>query len=169
MFNLFFLVFSAIAVGIGLSFLITRSKAPGQDAFILPEDDAKKDPTDKKRLVLSDLQKLGERLCAENNLTVKERIPDTEQEVYWVAESKNEFFFGNYVLGFLETTENHPIVTLTDLLEFKDFIKSVGSAKGFFFTTGYFSRDVHQPLEGPKVTLYNRIKVLDELIRLSIG
>ena len=90
-------------------------------------------------------------------------MTNSENEVYWIAESTNEFFFGSYVLGFYQVDINRRFITMHDVLELKDFIKSVGSSKGFLFTTGYFTRDVHQPLEGPKVTLYNRMKILSEL------
>jgi len=45
----------------------------------------------------------------------------------------------------------------------------VQSTKGFYFSTGYYTRDVHQPLEGPKVALYNRKKVLEEMKRFGIS
>jgi hypothetical protein len=169
MFSLFFIVFFAVAVGIALAVFATRQQLPGGAQLVPPEEDFDKDPKDKQPLALDDLYKLGDYLCKENGLVVKDRIVNGNNEVYWVAESKNEFFFGNYVLGFVETNQAWPFITMHDILEFKDFIKSVGSTKGFFFTTGYYTRDVHQPLEGPKVTLYNRLKVLDELKSHSLS
>jgi len=165
MFNIFFVAFGFIVLAVLLALYITRQKTPGEAPLVPPEDDFNKDPKDQRALTLEDLQRLAEHLCKENKLTVKDRLKNDEFETYWIAESTNEFFFGNYVLGFLVTGPGHLFVTLSDLLEFKDFIKSTGGAKGFFFTTGYFTRDVHQPLEGPKVTLYNRLKVLEELKR----
>lgn len=163
MFSLFGIAFVAIAVGIILAVLVTRQKTPGNEPLVPPEEDFDRDPKGVPPLRLEDLFKLGEAMCREHALTVKERISQSPLEVYWIAESTNEFFFGNYVLGFVEVDEERRYVTMHDVLEFKDFIKSVSSTKGFFFTTGYFTRDVHQPLEGPKVTLYNRRKVLEEL------
>lgn len=136
--------------------------------MVPPEDDFLKDPTNFGPLNFAHLFQLGERLCSENGLTLKDKIQVSPQEVYWITESSNEFFFGNYVLGFFETSERHPFVSLPTILEFKDFIKSAGSTKGLFFSTGYFTKDVLQPLEGPKVSLYNRLKVLEELGRFQI-
>lgn len=163
MFNIFFLVFVAVAVGLGLAIFITRQKTPGNALLVPPEEDYDRDPKEEKALHLEDLYRLAEKLCRENELTIKEKISQSPTEIYWIAESQNAFFFGNYVLAFVEVNEEKRFVTMSDVLEFKDFIKSVGSSKGFFFTTGYFTRDVHQPLEGPKVSLYNRLKVLTDL------
>ncbi len=134
------------------------------------EEDAEKDNLNARALELPDLFKLGELLCKEHQLVLKETIEINENEVYWVTESTNEFFFGNYVLGF-HKVKPKAYLSLPTLFEFKDFIKSAGSAKGFFFSTGFFTRDVYQPLEGPKVTLYNRLKVLEEMKKhgLSLG
>ena len=112
---------------------------------------------------------MGEKLCEENKLSIKDRVTVSENEVYWIAESNSEFFFGNYVLGFFETSPKHPYVSLPTIFEFKDFVKSVTSNKGFFFTTGYFTKDVHQPLEGAKVSLYNRLKIIYELQRFKLS
>jgi hypothetical protein len=168
MFNIFTLVFFAIVIGIVLAVVATRQKLPGSASLVPPEEDFDKDPA-VRQLGLEDLFSVGEKLCVENGLVVKDKIQIAPNEVYWITESKNEFFFGNYVLGFFQTTENEKFVSLPTLLEFKDFIKSVSSTKGFFFTTGYFTRDVHQPLEGPKVSLYNRRKILDEMNRFQIA
>jgi hypothetical protein len=162
MFSVFFIVFIAVFIGIALSIFATRQRAPGE-SLIPPEVDYDHDPKSEPPLTLDDLYRLGEHLCRENELTVKETLVNSPTEVYWVAESKNEFFFGNYVLGFYQVEPSRPFITMHDVLEFKDFIKSAGSTKGFVFTTGYFTRDVHQPLEGPKVALYNRLKILTEL------
>lgn len=161
MFNILFLPFLAIAIGITIAILITR-KAPLSVSLVPPEEDFDTDTKSEPALTLTDLTRVAERMCSENGLTIKDRIVDSPEEMYWVAESKNEFFFGNYVLGFLVVNEGRPFATMRDILDFKDLIKSHGSTKGFFFTSGYFTRDVHQPLEGPKVTLYNRKKVLLE-------
>ena len=137
--------------------------------MIPPEEDFDLDPKDEKPLEFEDLFKLARKLIEENKLKIKDELVQDEDEIYWVAESQNDFFFGNYVIGFFKVSEDTPYVGMTKILEFKDFIKSVGSTKGLFFTTGYFSRDVHQPLEGPKVSLYNRLKVLNELKKYEIS
>jgi hypothetical protein len=166
MFNIFFLCFLAVAFAIGLSVLITRSENPSGAPLVPPEDDFANDPKDRVPLTMTDLQRLAQHMCETNELKVNERLENSGKETYWIAESKNEFFFGNYVFCFSDHSEGNPFVELHDLLEFKDFVKSMQSTKGFFFTNGYFTRDVHQPLEGPKVVLYNRRKVREELDRL---
>ncbi len=151
-----------------LAMIITRTKPASNVPMIPVEEDADKDDKSVRALELSDLFKLGEKLCGENELRVKDTIQINENEVYWVAESTNEFFFGNYVLAFHKVKPDS-YLSLPTLFEFKDFIKSVSSAKGFFFSTGFFTRDVYQPLEGPKVTLYNRLKVLDEMKKHNLS
>ncbi len=159
----------AIGVGLVLAIFITRQKNTATLNLVPPEEDFDKDQGDVAPLTLADLYTLADRLCRDNELTVTQRVNESPDEVYWVAESKNEFFYGNYVLGFRAVGDDHPYATMRDILEFKDFTKSQGSNKGFYFTTGYFTRDVHQPLEGAKVALYNRKKVLEELKRLPEG
>ena len=168
MFNIFFIAFAAVAVGLFLSILITRSKENHPSPHMIPEDDSDRDPKGLRALTLSDLFVVGERLCLENKLRIKEKLKNSDRETYWIVESENEFFFGNYVLGFCEVSPTLPCVSLQDLLEFKDFVKSTGTNKGFYLTTGYFTRDCHQPLEGPKITLYNRLKVYNELKRFGL-
>lgn len=146
-----------------LAIFATRQKLPGNQSLVPPEDDALHEKPGTPPVTRADLEKLGERMCAENKLTVKDRMKNSERETYWIAESNNEFFFGTYVLAFSTVDENTRYIPLAELLEFKDFVKSVGSTKGLFFTNGYFTRDVHQMLEGPKVALYNKRKVLEEL------
>lgn len=165
MFNIFSLAFFAIVVAIGLAIYITRQKKPGSPIGVLPEEGF-----DPSRLIrMSDVFAVAERICDANALKIKERLNVSERETYWIAESVNPVFFGSYVFGFLEADSQQPLVILTTLLEFKDFIKSVGSTKGFYFTNGFFTRDVHQPLEGPKVALYNAVKVEEEHKRLGVS
>ncbi len=167
MFSIFFIVGFAVAVGLGLAIFATRQKLPGNASLVPPEDDADKDG-ELASVSLEQLQKLGEGLCKQNKVTIKDRIVNSDRETLWIGESQNEFFYGSYVLAFSLVSEEHPYITLTELLEFKDFVKSVQSTKGFFFTNGYFTRDVHQMLEGPKVTLFNKRKVLEDLKKYSI-
>jgi hypothetical protein len=169
MFSIFFLVGFAIVLGLGLAILVTRTSGRPTVPMIAPEEDYDQDPSQEKPLEFEDLYKLARKMCAQNGLIIKDELVQDEHEIYWVAESQNDFFFGSYVIGFFRVSEETPFVGMTKILEFKDFIKSVGSTKGLFFTTGYFSRDVHQPLEGPKVSLYNRLKVLNELKKYQIS
>lgn len=163
MFNLFFLAFIAIAIGAVIAVLITRKASPGRDTMLLPEDEAAKDGAlTAPSLRMAQLYELAEALCRERSLEIVDRSEESPEEAYWVAKHNDPFFLGNYVFGFMVTTEAHPLVSLTDLLGFKDFVKGAESRKGFLLISGYFSRDVHQPLEGPNVTLFNRRKVLEE-------
>ena len=168
MFNVFTISFGAVFLGLFLAVWVTRQKSDSPLQLVPPEDDFTKDPKSTRKLTLVDLLRVGERQCAENQLTITEKIQMNENEVYWIVSSANDFFFGNYVLSFFNPAEGL-LVNLPKLFEFKDFIKSVQSNKGFFLTTGYFSRDVHQPLEGPKISLYNRLRVIHEMSRLGCG
>ena len=168
MFSIFLIVGIAIAVGIGLAMLATRHLPPGTPTLVPPEDDASEPEGGLQTVTPGHLEKLAETLCRENKVVIRDRLNNSPREIYWIAESNNDFFFGTYVLGFLLTDAANPYITMSDVLEFKDFLKSLGSGKGLLFTTGYFTRDVHQPLEGPKVTLYNKRKVLEELERLKL-
>ena len=163
MFSVFSIAFLAIGLGIFLAVYITKNPAPGVITTVPPEEDYDSDAELNARLHLKDLFRLGEKLLKEHNLELKDTLVQNENEVYWVAESQSEFFYGNYVLGFIQVPEERPFYTMKELLEFKDFVKSSTSAKGFLFISGYFTRDAHQPLEGPKVTLYNKRRVLTEL------
>jgi hypothetical protein len=167
MFSIFLIVFFALAVGMALAVFASRQTTPNAPPLVPPEDDYAKDAKEERALTLDDLYRVAEKLCTENKLRIKDRLKNSETEVYWIAESQNEFFAGNYVLGFIQTTPHHPFVLMTDVFELKDFIKSMGCSKGFLFTTGYFTRDIHQPLEGAQVTLYNRRKVLNSLKGLA--
>lgn len=167
MFNIFTLAFFAIFLGIALAVFATRQKLPKDTVLVPPEEDAQKDPPS-LILNLNHLYQLGEKMLEQNQLKIKDKLNLKPHETYWIAESTNPFFYGNYVLAFFETSPKQPYVSLSNLFEFKDFLKSVGSTKGLFFTNGYFTRDVHQPLEGPKVSLYNRKKSIEELEKLGI-
>lgn len=168
MFNIFTIAFVAIVVALALAMFVTRRSPKPLSALVPPEEDFDLDKGDRAPLTLQHLFLLAEKLCEENNLKVKERMILSETEAAWLTESSNEFFVGNYVFGFLQVDDQHPYATMSNILEFKDFVKSMTSIKGYYFTTGYFTRDVHQPLEGPKVALYNRRKVLEEFKRLNL-
>ncbi len=163
MFSIFGVAFFGIVLAIFLAIFITKNPAPGVVTAVPPEEDYDRDAELKRKVTLEDLYRLGEALLKEHKLELIEKRQQTEHEVYWIAQSRSEFFYGNYVLGFVQVPEDRPFYTMKELLEFKDFVKSSTSAKGFMFITGYFTRDAHQPLEGPKVTLYNKRKVLTEL------
>jgi hypothetical protein len=169
MFNIFTLAFGAIGFALVLAVLITRQKLPGGQSLVPPESDYDNDPQTSPAPPLEKLYLLAERLCLENDLTITQKMVQSETEAYWIAESTNDFFFGSYGVGFLLVHEKKPFVTMSDVLEFKDFIKSTGGGKGLLLTNGYFTRDVHQPLEGPKLTLYNKLRVLTELNRFAIS
>jgi hypothetical protein len=169
MFNIFFLVFAAVAFGALLAMWVTRKATPEEVQFIPPEDAYENDAKLGRTVTMEDLHSVAGALSKEHRLEVKEKLINSPHEHYWITESKEEFFSGNYVIAFLQTTNEHRFATMTDILEFKDFIKSAGSSKGLFFTTGYFTKDVFQPLEGPKVTYYNKPKVLEEMDRLKLN
>lgn len=169
MFSILGIAFGAIFLGMVLSVFITRNSPPQPIQFAPPEDDEAKDPKEVRALTLDDLYQLGEKICEKNDLLLKTKIPVSETEVYWVAESKNELFWGSYVLGFNQATSEKPYISMATILEFKDFIKSVTSAKGLYLTTGYYTKDVYQPLEGPKVNLYNRLKVIEEMKEVGVS
>jgi len=163
MFSILGIAFGAIFLGAFLAVFITKSNPPQPIQFAPPEDDEAKDPKEIRDLTLEDLFRLGAKICEKNELVLKTTIPINDEEVYWVAESKNELFWGSYVIGFHRATVQNPYTSMSTILEFKDFIKSVTSAKGLYLTTGYYTKDVYQPLEGPKVNLYNRLKIIDEM------
>jgi len=167
MFNLFFIAFAAVGLGLVISIFITRKSPPDKSAMGIPEQDYETDPKELAQLTLADLDRLTTQICQKNGLIIKEKIPENDYEIYYIANSDNPITGGDYVFALVETTENRPFISMTEVLKFKDFVKSVGSTKGFFFTTGYFLREVHQPLEGVKVTLYNRRQALKELGRLA--
>lgn len=169
MFSILGIALGAILLGMVLAVFITRSTPPQPIQFAPPEDDEARDPKAVRDLTLDDLYRLGEKICEKNDLVLKTTIPVSETEVYWVTESKNELFWGSYVLGFHRATPEKPYVSMATILEFKDFIKSVTSAKGLYLTTRYYTKDVYQPLEGPKVNLYNRLKIIDEMKELGIN
>jgi len=160
MFNIFFIVFIAIFIAFGLAIFITKSDGKNKPIMVGPEDDQLTDDPE-KTVGLEDLFNVAERLCKEHQLTIRDRMKHSESDYYWVVESDDSFFYGVYVLGFFKVTSDHPMVSMSQILEFKDFVKSLGGAKGFFFTTGYFTRDCHQPLEGPKVKFYNKQRILE--------
>ncbi len=168
MFNIFTLSFLAIAIGLGLAIWITRSKPPGTPSLVPPEDAFERDSSTEPIPSLEQLYRLAECLCRENKLSIKDKIVQSETDAYWIAESQNEFFFGSYGVGFLLVHELRPFILMSDVLEFKDFIKSTGAGKGILLTNGFFTRDVHQPLEGPKLTLYNKARVLEELRKFKL-
>jgi hypothetical protein len=169
MFSILAIAFGAIFLGMVLSVFITKNSPPQPIQFAPPEDDEARDPKDIRPLTLNDLYRLGEKICEKNDLVLKTTIPVSETEVYWVAESKNEIFWGSYVLGFHQATSQDPYISMATILEFKDFIKSVTSAKGLYLTTGYYTKDVYQPLEGPKVNLYNQLKIIEEMKTLGVN
>lgn len=168
MFNIFTLAFVAIGFGLFLAFIITRKAKPLGFSLVPPEEDSDTDPKEIRPLTFEDLFKLGEALCKENGLVIKEKTPVSKEEAYWITESPNAFFQGNYVLGFYVPENSTSYVSLPTILEFKDFVKSATSTKGLFFNAGYFTRDVLQPLEGPKCSLYNRKRVISEFKRLGL-
>lgn len=168
MFSILGIAFGALFVGAFLAVFITKSNPPQPIQFAPPEDDEARDPKEVRPLVLDDLYRLGEKICEKNDLVLKTTIPVSDHEVYWVTESKNELFWGSYVIGFHQATPQSPYISMSTILEFKDFIKSVTSAKGLYLTTGYYTKDVYQPLEGPKVNLYNRLKVIQEMKEFGI-
>ncbi|MEZ4751946.1 MAG: hypothetical protein R3B54_15340 [Bdellovibrionota bacterium] len=166
MFNLFFLVFFAIVIAAGLAVLITRGSSPTKESFLLPEEDKATDPSGPS-LALEDLERLVKHLCESKGLKLKERLVNSPEEVVLVAENEDPILYGTLVFGCVEAAEPQGLTPLSAVLEFKDFVKGLGSTKGFLLTTGYFSRDVHQPLEGVKITLFNRKRVMAELAKLS--
>ena len=162
MFNIFVLAFMAIFFGLMIAVWMTRKALPPGSGHVIPEEDSQKDPSEIRPLTLEDLKKLGKALCEENQLTIIETLPG-EFEENWVLESQNPIFAGKFVFTFVAKPKDDPFVLLADLLQFKDFVKSMQAGKGFFFTSGYFTRDVHQPLEGVAVSLYNRLRVIEDL------
>jgi len=74
MFNIFTLVFFAVALGMLLAVIATRQKVPNMPSLVPPEEDADRDPKDVRELTLEDLFKVGEKLMTENELTLKDKI-----------------------------------------------------------------------------------------------
>jgi hypothetical protein len=160
MFNIFGVVLVAIVGGIVLSIIATRKHPPGQLTLVPPEDDYEKHTH--KEMPFPSVIAMAEKICGENGLNILQRMKVSDREQYWISENESPVFQGKYVFGFFEVSSERPFVPLSVILEFKDFIKSVGSTKGFYFTNGFFTRDVHQPLEGPGVALYNAKRIAED-------
>lgn len=165
MFNIFTLSIGAIGLAIVLAIAITRQTVSGNPVRVLPEED--RDAPEAKLQSMAAVELVARGLCLEAQLTVKEEIAVSEKETYWIAESTSPVFQGQYVFGLVRAVSVDDCVTLSTLLEFKDYVKSAGSTKGILLTNGFFTRDVYQPLEGPRVTLYNSRRVQLESARLG--
>jgi hypothetical protein len=165
MFSIFAILFVATAIGVSLAVFMTRNPPPGSPHVIPEAEYNQDDPA--KNISITDLQTLVRALFSEHELTLKETVTESPTEEYWIAESNSPLFSGTYVFGLKEVTEEEPFISLQALLQFKDFIKGIEKNKGFFLTNGFFVREVHQPLEGVPVTLYNKLRVLDELDKRS--
>ena len=161
--SIFFIVFFSLCLGFGLAVFATRQKIPGRPTSVPPEDAALKEPENLPPTGLKELKELGKQWSELNRLILKEEMINSPRETFWILECQSGFFYGQYIMGFLHTTEERPYVTLSEVIEFKDFVKSMGGARAHLFTDGYFTRDVYQVLEGPKIALYNRQKVIEAL------
>ncbi len=161
---IFLIAFFSICFGFALAFFATRQKIPGTLSLVPPEEAALKEPEGLPTIGYPELKKLALQLAEKNQLTLKEEQTHSERERVWILESKNGFFYGQYAIGFILVSPVKPYVSIQEVIEFKDFVKSVGGARAHLFTNGYFTRDVYQVLEGPKVALYNKQHVAKALV-----
>lgn len=80
-------------------------------------------------------------------------------EIEVVAVSTDPLIGGTYIIQGVLAKEDE-VVDASRVLALASAVKADQAAKGILITTGYFSEDAPQPLEGPPIELINGPRLL---------
>jgi len=160
-YNIFYIAFLAIALGIVLA-LLTRFGKPAERAQVLPEPayDARAQHAFVQPVGAAELRTLAARLMARYGIEIESEVESAPGEFYLMGTSQDPIVGGRYVLHCHVAADDSEVLPPERILAFRDFVKAEGMTRGVFITTGYFAKESRFLVEDAPVSLLSRGDVL---------
>lgn len=161
-YNIFYIAFIAIALGIVLA-LLTRFGKPAERAQVLPEPayEARAQHGFTKPVGAAELRQMAERLMARYQITIESEAESGDGDFYLMGESQDPVIGGHYVVHCHVAEDDTEVLPPDRILAFRDFVKAQGMTRGIFITTGYFAKESRFLVEDAPVSLLSRGDVLN--------
>lgn len=158
---MFGIVVVSVVIGFALILLLKKTTAsiPREKDFY-----AESDPADDKlkSLGMNQFEGVCGRLLTEWGLVIKSCSRLSPQEIEFVAQDPKPIVGGDFIVYGRLVTDGEVIET-SRVMALSDVVRSEKASKGVFITTGFFSADTAQMLEGAPLELINARR-LKELI-----
>jgi restriction endonuclease Mrr len=117
-------------------------------------------------LDIEQFERLCRRLAEDRGLRIASQGRRGPREIEITATDTDPLMRGTYmILGVLAGEED--VVNGSRVLDLASAVKGEQAVKGILITTGYFSEDAVQPLEGPPIELINGPRLLELIGRLD--
>ena len=161
-YNIFYIAFLAIALGIVLA-LLTRFGKPAERAQVLPEPayEARAKHAFVKPVGAVELRQMAKDLMARYQIEIESEAESDEGDFYLMGESRDPIIGGRYVLHCHVAEDDTEVLPPERILAFRDFVKAQGVTRGIFITTGYFAKESRFLVEDAPVSLLSRGDVLN--------
>lgn len=156
-YNIFYIAFIAIVLGIVLA-LLTRFGKPAERAQVLPEPayEARAQHAFTQPVGAAELRRLAERLMARYQITVESEAESDDGDFYLLGESQDPIVGGRYMVHCHVAEDDTEVLPPERILAFRDFVKAQGVTRGIFITTGYFAKESRFLVEDAPVSLLSR-------------
>lgn len=150
---MFGMVIVSVMIGFALILLLKRTTAsiPREKDYYAEADLA----TEKfKNLGINQFERVCRRLLTEWGLVIKSCSRLSPQEIEFVAQDPKPIVGGDFIVYGRLVTDGEVIET-SQVMALSDVVRSEKASKGVFITTGFFSADTAQMLEGAPLELIN--------------
>lgn len=156
-YNIFYIAFFAIVVGIVLA-LLTRFGKPAARAQVLPEVafEARGAHTFARPVGVAELRGMAEKLLARYGIAVESESETGPRDFYLIGASQDPIIGGRYAVHCHVAETDDEVLPPEHILAFRDFVKAQGMTRGIYLTTGYFAKESRFLVEDAPVSLLSR-------------
>lgn len=161
-YNIFYLAFFAIVLGIAVA-LLTRFGKPAPPAEVIPEAAYQERQSHglERSLDAAELRRVALQLFAKHGVALEREESDSEREFDLHGTSDDPLTGGRYVVR-CHLAAAGEILPPERILEFRDYVRAQGLSRGVFLSSGYFARESRFLVEDAPVSLLSR----GDLLRL---
>jgi hypothetical protein len=155
-YNIFYIAFFAIALGIAVA-LLTRFGKPAEKQPVLPEAafEARTEHAFARPVGAEELRGLARGLLGRYGIEVEGETSVSEGDFYLLGQSADPVVGGRYVVHCHVGGEDE-VLPPESILEFRDFVRAQGMTRGIYLTTGYFAKESRFLVEDAPVSLLSR-------------
>ena len=155
-YNVFYIAFFAIALGIAVA-LLTRFGKAAEKQPVLPEAafEARTEHAFVRPVGGEELRGLAKRLFGRYGIEVEGETSVSETDFYLLGGSDDPVIGGRYAVH-CHVGGPDEVLPPEQILEFRDFVRAQGMTRGIYLTTGYFAKESRFLVEDAPISLLSR-------------
>lgn len=156
-YNIFYIAFFAIALGIAIA-LLTRFGKPAQKAEVLPEVAFAERAAHAfvRPVGAEELHSLALRLFSRYGIELQEESAAAGGDFHLMGTSLDPITGGRYAIHCHVAVDENEVLPPEHILEFRDFVRAQGLTRGIYLSTGYFAKESRFLVEDAPISLLSR-------------